>query len=244
MNAERRNRPSLSGNEASMGSEPSGQVVAREIIDGEVNARKRFDPENPQATSIYGLFKELASHSGKPKRLCSHNNGVSRRAVITGLFKRMENLYEQCDGYSTGNRKHEVLEKGEDFLLSRDNFGIELKITIPKVVLQRKELQKESGWRRIISRKSKKSDLKLTDLDTIPEENYYLYFSKIAGNSGLSIEDEPREKAALITRYPFGKVALEDGKECSGWEYDVALLTRDKLNPISIKILYTEVASN
>lgn len=242
MNAERRNRLSLSGNEVNMGSELSGQVVAREIIDGEVNARKRFDPENPQATSIYGLFKELVSHSGKPKRLYSHTDGASRRSVITGLFKRMENLYEQCGGFGTGNRKSEVLERGEDFLLSRDDFGIELKITIPKVVLQKKELQKEPGWRRIISKKLKKSDFELTDLDTIPEENYYLYFSKIAGNSALSIEDEPRGKAALITRYPFRKILLEE-KECPGWEYDVALLTKDKLNPISIKILYTEVAS-
>ena len=229
--------------EAKLGSELPGQTIVREIIDGEVNSRKRFDPHNPQATSIHGLFQELINHSGSPKRLYSHTDGASRRPVITELLRKMEHLYDQYGGFRVERGSEEILERGEDFFVYRDMFGIGVFINIPEVVLEDRKTQEETGWRRIFPKQSKGAKVKSQDLkNTLPQEGYYLHFSRLAGTSALNIEDEPREKAALITRYPFGKVSLGD-KVCSGFEYDVALLRRDPVNPIELKILYSEPAN-
>jgi len=225
--------------EARIVSELPGQVVAREIIDWEVNAKARFDPLNPQATSIYGLFQELASHLGEPKRLYSHKDGASRRPVITVLLRKMEELYKQYEDRKEG----EELEKGVGFLLSREKFGLELKIAIPEVALEEKGRQRETGWRRIIPKKSSKSKFKLVDLDRIPEESYTLSFAMEEEACTLFIRSKLEENAALIIRYPFGEISLGE-KKCPGWKYEVALLKVGPQYPISIKMLYAEIANS
>jgi len=165
--------------------ELSGELLARRIISREIFARARFNPQEPQATSIYGLFEELKGlEGGEIRRFSAHSDGASRRPSVIDIFKEMEAIEDNYSG-QTG-----FLEEESDYsLFHLGKNGLTLEITIPDVLanIEKKVAKTENTiWERL-KRSTANGSEKQSGIRLIPGESYAIVMAEALENGNREI---------------------------------------------------------
>jgi hypothetical protein len=222
--------------------EQSVHAIARGIIDREVRARKVSFKGWKSESSISSLFDELKKITpGKAERRYSYSNGAAIKPVVD-ILRDMEGFLEQYSGINSQGSQKVELEKGKDYVLSKNGLELNLEVTIPETVLEEEGFLRESRWKKIISKKLPGLTPE-SDQSVMPQEKYLLIFTRLYGSNAVLISKESEESISIV-RFPFGKVAIGD-KECPGYEYEISLMTDHGFLPGQTPtILYTEVINS